>query len=81
LLNQKHDDEAMTLRATIVSVAAATLAATTTTVLIGRSWLAFAAWLIFFASIQLPLLLWLAGRDQLDRCSGWLLGRHSERRG
>jgi hypothetical protein len=71
----------MTLRATAVAVAAATLAATITMVLIGGSWLAFAGWLIFFASIQLPLLLWLAGRAQLDRCAGWLLGRHSEKRG
>ena len=64
-----------TLRATAVAVVAASVAATITMVLIGGTWLAFAGWLIFFASIELPFLLWLAGREQLDRCSAWLLGR------
>src|SRR4029077_11864911 len=65
----------ITLRAMGIALAASTLAATITVVLIGGSWLAFTGWLIFFASLQLPLLLWLATTDQLDRCSVWLLGR------
>ena len=68
-----------TMRAIGIGTAAATMAAGITTVLMGSGWLAFAGWLIFFASQQIPLLLWLARTRQLDRCSAWLLGARIDR--
>jgi len=68
-----------TLRPIGIGLATSILAASLTVLLLGGTWLAFAGWLIFFASLQLPLLLWLARTGQLDRCSARLLGRGSTR--
>ena len=74
-LQPEIDMHSRTQRAVIVGLLLAAVAAAISTWLMERGWLAFLSWLIFFASLEVPLLLTLARAKRIDRCSAWLLGR------